>query len=49
MNNYLKEGDALSPVLFNSAFGFVRMEVQASQEGPQCSATHWLLVCADNF
>jgi hypothetical protein len=48
MNNYLKEGDALSPVLFNPAFEFVRMKVQASQEGPQCSGTN-RIVCADDF
>jgi hypothetical protein len=48
MNSYLK-GDVLLPVLFNPASEFVRMKVQASQEGPKCTRTHRLLVGADNF
>ena len=49
MKNYLNKGDVLSPVLFNPALEFVRVKVQASQEGPKCTETHRLLVCADNF
>jgi hypothetical protein len=49
MNNYVKEGEVLSPVLFNPALEFVSLKVQASLEGPKCTGTHRLLVCADNF
>jgi hypothetical protein len=45
--NGLKQGDALSPLLFNSALEYTTMRVQANLEGLKENATHELLVYTD--
>ena len=46
MKNVLKQGDALSPLLFNFAAVYVFRKVQANQEGLQLNGMHHNVVYA---
>jgi hypothetical protein len=49
IQNGLKQGDALSPLLFNFALVYSIRKVQESQVGTKLNGTHQLLICADDL
>ena len=48
IRNGLKQGDALSPVLFNFALEYAIRRVQVHQDGLKLNGTHHLLAYADD-
>ena len=48
IRNGLKQGDTLSPVLFNYAFEYAIRRVQINQNGFKLNGTHQLLPYADD-
>jgi hypothetical protein len=48
IQNGLKQGEVLSPLLFKFALGYGIWKVQENQVGPKFYGKHQLLVCADD-
>jgi hypothetical protein len=48
IQNGLKQGDALSPLLFNIATVYAITKVQKNQVGLKLNGTNYLLACADD-
>jgi hypothetical protein len=48
IQNGLKQGDALLPLLFNFGFKYAISKVHENQEGLEFNVIHQLLVYADN-
>ena len=49
IKNGLKQGDALSPLLFKFAFQYANRRVQVNQDGMKLNGTHQLLVYGDDL
>ena len=48
IRNGFKEGDALSPLLFNSALEYAIRRVQVNPDGLKLNSTHQILAYADD-
>ena len=48
VRNGLKQGDAVSPIIFNFALEYTIRRVQVNQDGLKLNGTHQLLAYADD-